>query len=81
MIERLACKLGRNDEAPNIELAVELSRNNDRTGIKEIVDGFVGADKVIANNCIKVLYEVADKKPELIADYANEFIKCLNSKE
>jgi len=80
MIEKLACKLGRNDEAPNIELAEELCRNSDTAGIKEIVEGFTGADKTVANDCIKVLYEVGEQKPELIAGYANEFISHLRSK-
>ena len=80
MLERLACKLGRNDEAPNIELAEELCRNKDTDGIKEIVDGFIGEDKAVANDCIKVLYEIGERKPELIADYVNEFISRLRSK-
>ena len=80
MLERLACKLGHNDETPNIELAEELCRNNDTAGIKEIVDGFIGADKAVANDCIKVLYEVGERNPELIADYVNEFITHLRSK-
>ena len=41
MIERLACKLGRNDEVSNIELAEYLCQYDDTDGIKEIVDGFV----------------------------------------
>jgi len=80
MLEKLACRLGRNDEAPNIELAEELCRNNDTTGIKEIVDGFTGADRAVANDCIKVLYEIGERKPELIADYADDFISSLRSK-
>jgi len=80
MLERLACKLGRNDETPNIDLAEELCRNNDAAGIKEIVDGFRGADKAVANDCIKVLYEIGERKPELIADYVSEFVSLLRSK-
>ena len=80
MIERLACKLGRNDEVPNIELAEYLCQHNDTGGIKEIVDGFMGTDKDVANDCIKVLYEIGERKPELISVYANEFISCLRSK-
>jgi len=80
MLEKLACRLGRNDEAPNIELAEELCRSNDTTVIKEIVDGFTGADRAVANDCIKVLYEIGERKPELIADYADEFISHLRSK-
>jgi len=80
MLEKLACRLGRNDEAPNIELAEELCRNSDTAGIKEIVDGFTGEDRAVANDCIKVLYEIGERKPELIADYADEFISRLRSK-
>ena len=80
MLERLACRLGRNDEAPNIELAEELCRNDDAAGIAEIVGGFTGSDKAAANDCIKVLYEIGERKPALIAGYASEFITCLRSK-
>jgi len=80
MIEKLASKLGRNDETPNIELAEELCKGNDVAGIRVIVDGFTGSDKAVANDCIKVLYEVGERMPMLIADYANEFISCLRSK-
>ena len=80
MIERLACKLGRNDEIPNIELAEYLCQNNDAAGVMEIVEGFKGEDKAVANDCIKVLYEIGARKPELISDYASDFISRLYSK-
>lgn len=80
MIEKLACKQGRNDEIPNIELAEYLCQQNDTAGIKEIVDGFKGTDKAVANDCIKVLYEIGARNPNLISDYANDFINCLRSK-
>jgi len=80
MIERIASKLGRNDEIPNIELAEYLCQNEDTTGIAEIVDGFNGEDKAAANDCIKVLYEIGARKPELICDYVNDFISGLYSK-
>lgn len=80
MIERLACQLGRNDEAPNIELAEFLCQQNDFAGVREIVDGCMGKDKAIVNDCIKVLYEIGARKPELIVDYTTDFIKFLRSK-
>ena len=80
MIERLACKLGRNDEIPNIELAEYICRYDDAAGILEIVEGFKGEDKAVANDCIKVLYEIGERKPELICDYASDFISRLDSK-
>ena len=80
MIERLACKLGRNDEVPNIELAKELCRQKDAVGIKEIAGGLLDKDKAVANDCIKVLYEIGEREPGLIAGYADAFISCLRSK-
>ncbi len=80
MLERLACKLGRNDETPNIELAEYLSKRRDSNGIKQIVDGLNGKDKAVASDCIKVLYEIGARNPALICDYANNFIKHLHSK-
>ena len=80
MIEKLACKLGRNDEIPNIELAEYLCQKNDIVGIKEIVDGFKSNDKAVANDCIKVLYEIGERNPKLISSYADDFLSYLHSK-
>jgi len=80
IINRLACRQGRNDETPNIELADYLCQNEDTAGIWEIIDGFKGKDKTVANDCIKVLYEIGARRPELIAGYAGDFIACVNNK-
>lgn len=80
MIEKLACKLGRNDEIPNIELAELLCEKNDISGISEIAAGIRGKDKAVANDCIKVLYEVGARNPKLIANYIFDFIDLLLTK-
>lgn len=80
MIELLACKLGRNDEIPNIELAENLCENNDKSGVYEIVEGLKSKDQPVANDCIKVLYEIGKRKPELIADFVDVFIHSLSDK-
>lgn len=80
MLTKLASSLGRNDEEPNIELAVELCETNNIKGIEEIVHGLKSTDKAIANDCIKVLYEIGSRKPELIAEYTEDFISLLLSK-
>jgi len=80
MIEKLACKLGRNDEVPNIELAEHLFQHQDTAGIREIAGGFTGVDKAVASDCIKVLYEIGERCPELISAYADDFISGLHSK-
>ena len=79
-IELIACNLDRNDEAPNIELAEKLCENMDKKGIREIADGFKADDQVVASDCIKVLYEIGYRKPELIAAYTDEFITALSGR-
>ena len=80
MIEKLSFSLGRNDEEPNIELAKELTKTKNKKGIKEIVDGLNNPKERIANDCIKVLYEIAEISPELVSEYAGNFIHLLKSK-
>jgi len=80
MIEKLAFSLGRNDEEPNIELAKELAKTKNRKGIKEIVCGLNNPKEQIANDCVKVLYEIAELSPELISEYADNFIQLLKSR-
>jgi len=79
MLERLACANNRNDEVLNVQLARELCKSEDKEGINEIVSGLRNKDKKIANDCIKVLYEIGDIRPDLIADYADDFIRQLHS--
>jgi len=80
MIERLASQMGRNDEEPNIELAELLCQTEDQGGIREIVDGMKCKDKAIASDSIKVLYEVGERKPALVAEYADDFLGLLSSR-
>ncbi len=80
MIEKLACKLGRSDEAPNIALAQELCQNRDANGIQEIVAGLHGKDKAVAGDCIKVLYEIGKREPALVCAYTEDFLACLRAK-
>ena len=80
MIEKVAYTLGRNDETPNIELALELIRTKNSTGISEIVDGLNNPEQQIANDCIKVLYEIGERQPSLISNHVDDFLKLLGSK-
>jgi hypothetical protein len=80
MLKKLAYSLGRNDEEPNIELAKELAKTKNKKGIKEIVDGLNNSKEQIANDCIKVLYEIGEIAPELISEYIDIFIELLKSR-
>lgn len=80
MINRIASKLGRRDEEPNVELAIFLCEKEDKKGIEEIVRGLEARDKAVVNDCIKVLYEIGYRKPILISPFAEAFIDHLISK-
>lgn len=80
-IEKLACNTGRNDENPNIELAEELCAKNDVKGMQEIKEGLFSNDEAVASDCIKVMYEAAQRKPDLAAEYVPVFITLLKSKK
>lgn len=78
-LEKLANHLGRKDEALNIELAEQLIKQHDTTGIQELIDG-LQLSKAVANDCIKVLYEIGARQPELIAPYYQTFLDSLSSR-
>ena len=80
VINKLAHSLGRRDEVPNQELARELAVKKDKNGIREVAENLWNKDKNIQADCIKVLYEIGYIEPKLIADYIDEFVKCLKSK-
>jgi len=80
MIEKIAYYLGQNSDEPNIRLAEELVKKNDVNGIAEIAQGLDNEKEQIVNDCIKVLYEIGYRNPTLIVNYAELFIKKLQSR-
>ena len=80
VIDKLAHSLGRRDEVPNQELAQDLAAKKDKKGIREVAENLWNKDKNIQADCIKVLYEIGVIEPKLIADYTDDFVKCLRSK-
>jgi Uncharacterized ABC-type transport system, periplasmic component/surface lipoprotein len=80
VLSRLASSIGRRDEVPNQELARDLAARKDKAGIREIVENLWNKDKNIQADCIKVLYEIGSIEPKLIADYVENFVKLLRSK-
>lgn len=80
MLNKLAHLKGRRDEVPNQELARDLARTGDRTGIREIARNLRNSDKNIQADCIKVLYETGYIDPDLVAPYADDFLKLLASR-
>jgi len=80
ILNKLASALNRRDELPNHELAKQIADKNDKEAVKELVANLSNKSKDIQNDCIKVLYEIGEHKPALIAAYAKEFIELLDHK-
>ncbi len=79
-LERIAFFQNRRDEVPNQQLAKELAETEDRAGIAEIARNLQHKNQSVQSDCLKVLYEIGYLKPELIAEYAPEFLALLRSK-
>ena len=80
VIDKLAHSLGRRDEVPNQELAHDLVTKKDKKGIREIAEHLWDKDVNIANDCIKVLYEIGYIDPSFVSPYVGDFIKLLKSR-
>ena len=78
VLDKLATSLNRNDEMLNQELAKQIVQENYKKAIKELIINLNNPDKNIQSDGIKVLYEIGESKPSLIAEYADEFIALLN---
>ena len=80
VLNRIAFYLGRRDEVPNQQLAVELARTRNSKGIAEIAHNLDNKNRNVQSDCLKVLYEIGYLHPELIADYVEQFLGLLQSK-
>lgn len=80
IIDKLATSLNRKDEGPNEELARDIADREDREAVSELMDHLNNKDKNIQSDCIKVLYEIGNLKPSLIAEYSKEFLTLLDHK-
>jgi hypothetical protein len=79
VIDKLASSLNRRGEKPNLELARRIAETNDRKALTELAKNLTNKDRGIRSDCIKVLYEVGERKPGLIAQFAGEFASLLDS--
>lgn len=80
VLSRIAFYQNRRDEIPNQELARDLAEREDRHGIQEIAENLWNPIPGVQSDCLKVLYEIGYLKPELVIDYASDFLKLLQSR-
>jgi hypothetical protein len=80
VIDRIAYFQDRRDEVSNQLLAKELAEKRDKVGVREIAKNLWNENPAIQSDCVKVLYEVGASQPGLIAGYAGDFLRLLESK-
>lgn len=80
IFNKLASVQGRKDEVPNQELAHIIAKNSDKSGVEEVIGYLSHKSKGVQQDAIKVLYEIGEHKPELIAPYLEQFMQLLTSK-
>ena len=79
-IDQIAFNQGRRDEVPNQQLAKDLAETKNKEGLNEISKYLWDKNPSIASDCLKVLYETGYINPGLVADYVDDYIKLLTSK-
>jgi hypothetical protein len=80
VLTKIAYFQNRRDEVPNQQLARQLAETKNRKGIREIAENLWNKNKNVQSDCLKVLYEIGYINPELIAEYVQDFLKLLKSK-
>lgn len=80
VLDKLASALGRNDERPNVELAEALAATPDAAAIAELAGALATGSTAVSNDAIKVLYELGERRPELVAPHAQAFLTVLAGK-
>src|SRR5262245_49479463 len=80
VLNQIAFFQNRRDEVPNQVLAKALAAKQDMAGIREIAANLWHENPNVRSDCLKVLYEIGEQNPALIADYAGDFLRLLTDK-
>ncbi|HUR31559.1 MAG TPA: hypothetical protein VMZ69_09000 [Saprospiraceae bacterium] len=79
--DQLATSLGKNDEAPNIALATKIVKSDDKLAVKELVSLLNDKKTAVRSDVIKVLYEIAGHKVEMVLPYTTNILALLDHKD
>ncbi|MBT3210368.1 MAG: hypothetical protein HN704_15910 [Bacteroidetes bacterium] len=80
ILNSLSSSLGQRGNKAEITLAKEIAETENHDAIKELVENLQNKDKKIQSDCLKTLYETSYIKPELIAEYHENFLDLITSK-
>ncbi|CAN5483714.1 hypothetical protein BH09PLA1_BH09PLA1_02150 [soil metagenome] len=81
VLNQLACALNRRDEVPNQQLAERIVKQREAKAIRELIEQLSAGKKAVRSDCIKVLYEIGARDPNLIAEYCDEFAALIEAKD
>lgn len=81
VLNKLATALRRRDEVPNQLLAAQIALANDKEAVRELAENLSNRDQRIRSDCIKVLYEIGERNPDLIASHHRAFGELLSTKD
>lgn len=73
----LACAFDRRDEQPNIALAEQLANKSNPDQNEELIDLLTSGTKPQRHDTIKVAYELAIRRPELLHKHTRHFVSLL----
>lgn len=76
--KQLLANANHRDEQGNVEFAASIVRRKDAEAVVEVFAQL--SNKKLQSDCIKILYEIAEQAPALVADYAERFIELTASK-
>ncbi len=80
VLNNLATALGRRDEVPNQELAHRIAEAGDTRAVAVLVENLANRDRNIQSDCIKTLYEIGARRPELLIPHTAAFGTLLASR-
>ena len=80
VLDKLASALGRNDERPHVVLAETLTAQPDAAALAELAGALATGSTAVSNDAIKVLYELGERRPELVAPHVPAFLTLLGGK-
>ncbi len=78
--DRLASASGRNDEALNLALAAEIAGMGNGEAVVALIACLQNKKATLQSDAIKVLYEIGNLRPDLIAGHTPDFVALLDSK-
>lgn len=80
VLEQMALFAHQRDEKNNVAIAERIAVNEDYAEVRQIINLLQEGNIALKNDCIKILYEVGERKPFLIDAYLPLFLNLLSSK-